>query len=204
MNLSYGSVPRISGTYQIDWSMIQLLRNVSNVSPHARHEFGKELWKRTSIDCASEELYSPSVLHTSLGDGPEAVNGIKCLELIVSSEYQSAGDDNFELDFTVTKTFHDIAKSLKLEKLILQLDLTELLYRKLAAGKLPWVSIFRTFNVARSFEVKTLIFTSGEEADYDSYYGEDDYREEIVAELGQQVEDFLMPNTLRNKPALES
>lgn len=113
---------------------------------------------------------------------------------MISSEVQSGDDEHFELSSKATKTYQDIAQVLKLDKLILHLDLTGLLYRKLAAGQLPWFKIFRNFNIARSFEVQTLIFTNGDEADFDSDYDENDYREENS--IGRQTTDSTTPPSL--------
>lgn len=56
MHLGYRSVPHVPATRQIDWTFVQMLRKITDVSRQIRSEFSREFWKRTWIDCASRDL----------------------------------------------------------------------------------------------------------------------------------------------------
>jgi len=127
--------------------MIQFLRNLSHVSRDVGYELGVEFWKRTCIDANLAELDDACPilpLYTFLVDRKVIWKGIKVLSLGVSSidktgpERWGYEDDAREsLEHQGTGKYRFIAKSLHLDKLILEILVEDLEYQNLAAGAYP-------------------------------------------------------------------
>jgi hypothetical protein len=91
-----------------------------------------------------------------------------------------------------------MAKLLKLDTFVLDLDIGENFFRKLAEGSLPPFSVFRTFNVAKSFELETFICFS-DESRFEDDEEHWDYLEDLKDELLDRVKDFLCPDALKEE-----
>ena len=181
--------------------MIQFLRNLSHVSRDVRYELGVEFWKSTFIDANLAEFDDPCPilpLYALLVDRKAIWKEIKVLSLGISSidetgpEKWAFEDEAKESpDHPDTEKYRFIAKSLHLDKLILEILVEDLEYQNLAAGAYPWFEIFRSFDVAKTFELKIKLLLS-----YDWHMDnpgddEDEHRREMEEYYKPDVEDLI-------------
>jgi len=185
----------------VDWSMLELLRKLSNVSAILRYELGAILWSKASINC--HEFLSPLVLRAFLDDRPMAASKIRHIRLKVVAEDGYWTEDGKELS-----VYQNMSKALKLDTLALELDISEDLFIKLAKQEIPWFSVFRSFKVSQGFELTACVFweIDGAGEDSDGDFAERVYHEpwRVGGELLDDVKDFLMPDTLRAAMSLAS
>ncbi|KAE9381870.1 hypothetical protein N431DRAFT_458425 [Stipitochalara longipes BDJ] len=187
--------PRIpGGGKKVDWSMIDLIRKLSNVSRRLRYELGEVFWTNTLLQ--GSDHYSPAVLQNFVIDRPAALSKIKHLRFKVTADDRYGRVNRKENEL---RLYQNMSKYLELDTLVLELEIGETLFAKLAEGETLWFLVFRTFKVAKIFELETFIIPK-------VYFEEvsDDWR--YVAQLHKKylnrVEDFLMPDTLRGKQPL--
>ncbi|KAH6690253.1 hypothetical protein BKA61DRAFT_684545 [Leptodontidium sp. MPI-SDFR-AT-0119] len=94
-----------------DWSMVQLVRDMSNVSRQIRTEFSVAFWTRVSIICPEE--FDFAELPNVLNDRPMACAGIKFLTFDVN--IQDCSEDE------LSKFFDAVTQQLNLDGLTLSL-----------------------------------------------------------------------------------
>jgi hypothetical protein len=183
-----------TGSPERDWSMLRLMRDLSNVNRQTRYELGKMFWTRTRLHC--EELLDLTLVNAFLLDRPAVISGIKELKLRVNAEY---GWDRVDME-----VYSHLAKTLQLDTLKVELYIQEELFRQLALGDVGPLLLFRCFKVAKKFEVlDACIFPT----DYDQFKDwdeQDKYSEKLERELLPTIQGFLMPDSLRGEESSES
>jgi hypothetical protein len=110
-------------------------------------------WTRTHLDC--RDIYDTTIIHTFLEDRPAAIRGIKELELTILAE-----DENWTEDSEKLEKYLSLSKMLNLDRFELQLYIGEVLFKKLASGRLQWFSVFRGFKVAEIFEQRASVLAA--------------------------------------------
>ncbi|KAE9381873.1 hypothetical protein N431DRAFT_458428 [Stipitochalara longipes BDJ] len=184
-----------------DWSIIELIRNVSNVSTHFRKDFGDVFWERTKI--TFDEMYfdPENNIHSwFFEDRPSICSGVRSLDIDVQFDWFNIDSDLERqqfLQFTQT-----ISRLPHLENLRLLLCMPDTELCKLKAG-IPMRTCLETFRklpAIKKFNLWVYIHVS-----YFSKSVESEKVESEKVESEKQLEEkwtpitreIMLPNTLQ-------
>jgi hypothetical protein len=176
-----------------DWLMIDLVRNLSNVSTQFREELGTVFWASTSI--SARFTCGKPLLHF-FKEQPAIHQGIKSLFL--------------EFDFWEALTKFDgtalqslcnyLSSILNLQHLDIDITVYDTDLPRLASGKGRYKALnaLRTLKVSKSFEIELCIMCN------ESFGDDEDARYEHTSKLEDKhmpaLRDLMMPDTLRPAP----
>jgi len=182
------------------WPMIQLLRDLSNVSPQIRHELAKVLWTRVHLkfDEVSEACY---LLPRFLNERPAACKSIKSISL-------RGFTAKIELAPSILKQFSEfVSEKLDLDEVKVHINIREPDLVQLAEGKgnLAWMSVFvRSLKISRTFLLYYSTITlnlRGKREVGDPDLSNHEYGHYLRKKYGPAIRDFLLPDTLREASA---
>jgi hypothetical protein len=180
-----------------DWLFIEWIRQASNVSLQFRKELGDVFWTRTSIRSAN--LCDESTiwrLPEFLNERPAIHSGVKYLDLWI---------DCYDYAISLCSERFDswceyISITLKLEKLVFFITVEKENVKPLSLGQGMFTCLVssRKLHVTRSFEVCVSIL---EDPESDPEGTESKELYELARKYQPQVQELMMPDTLRRSPA---
>jgi hypothetical protein len=180
-----------------DWLVIEWIRQTSNVSLQFRKELGDVFWTRTSINSAT--LCDEStiwLLPGFLNERPAIHSGVKYLDLEIycCDDTLSLYAEEFE------SWFEYISITLKLEKLAFFIIVDKENAKDLSLGQGMFACLVssRKLHVTRSFQVSVCILG---DSGSDSEDAESKERYKLEKKCQLQVQELMMPDTLRGSPA---
>jgi hypothetical protein len=185
--------PHLAGPSK-DWLMIDLVRNLSNVSTQFRQELCAVFWASTSI---STRFTSGQPLLHFFKERPAVHQSVKSLYL--EFDFWEGLKD---FDGAALKALCDYLSSiLNLQHLDIDITVYDTDLPRLASGKGRYEDLkaLRTLKVSKSFEIELRILC-------DKPFGDDeDARNEHTSELEEKhmpaLRDLIMPDTLRQVPS---
>lgn len=178
-----------------DWLMLRLVRNLSNVSCEFRQALGRIFWQNISLQALNGQQ---DELLGFLETRPAVCPNIK--KLCCAIDYR-----NFRFCHTARNVFERMPSLLKLESLVLVLDLNESDVIDLVAGGEPlkYFGVVRSIHVTREFllhlNVQSSLSKTIESLRSGNSRAESDRLEKLSIEIQPQVREALLPNSLRAK-----
>jgi hypothetical protein len=178
-----------------DWSMITLIRNVSNVSTHFRKEFADVFWGRTKILLEDDETYNSLLLLPDfLAHRPSVCNGIRELDVFLPLYVITLNDDEEEQRFL---EFCQVVAGLpQLEVLRIRMCIWDDMGDDLEPGTRMHrcFKAMRTIPVKKDFKIMLVVKSTRVWDDADQHKK---YIERLECEWARKIAKLALPNTLR-------
>lgn len=180
-----------------DWSMLELIRNLSNVSVQFRKEFGEVFWRRTKITMRNFDP-DPDLLSGFLEERPAVPGGVRHFEFTLDFR------DNI-IDLNVKedqRRFLDYLRTIStlsnLEKLSVIIWTEDNQLREFESKSETWKQLeaCRTLLVKENFDLTLYISASDIDA-FDNPDERDNYTEDLEVKWCPKIREFMLPNTLR-------
>jgi hypothetical protein len=177
-----------------DWLMLDLARNLSNVSTRFSQELGAVFWASTSI--RTEFISRQSLVHF-LKERPAIHQGVKVL--FIGFNFWEDSDLN---DTALKSLCEYLSSTLTLQHLGIDIAIDEPDLPFLASGTGGFESLraLQILNVSRSFEIRLCIMCPDRDFGDDIYEAEDaeiEYCSKLEEMHMPALRDLMMPYTLR-------
>jgi hypothetical protein len=172
-----------------DWFLFEWVRQASNISVQFRKELGDVFWRRTRINVETLPR-SFWILPEFLDERPAIHPGIKYLNLSITTWEEAP--KHFSKAFEIWCDY--VSDTLTLEKLHLDIILEKEDVKRVKSGKgmFACLASFRKLQVTRSFKLSV------------SIVGALGKKFELLAkECESQLQELMMPDTLRQSPIEE-
>jgi len=177
-----------------DWSMIALVRNISNISTQFRKEFAHVFWGRTRILLQDSELYhNLPLLPKFIRERPAICSGIRELRVFLSSIAVSTFYNDEE-----EKRFLELCKAISALPSLEFLNIAIMMFDDQVNSLKPGSRMHRCFKTIRSLPVKKKFALT---LDFDDLWVDLDEDRRYLAELQEKwtrkIKKIMLPNTLR-------
>jgi hypothetical protein len=183
--------------FKKDWSMFELIRNLSNVSVQFRKEFGDVFWRRTKITMGDDGL-DKGLLSGFLEERPAVLGGIRHLVFTLdftghNIDLKVKEDQRRFLNFL--RTISTLSNLEKLSVTIWTKD-NQLCEFESESETRKQLEACRTLPVKEKFDLWLGICAPDFDA-IDSPEESDNYTADLEATWCPKIREFMLPNTLR-------
>jgi hypothetical protein len=180
-----------------DWTMIELIRDLSNVSTNFRKEFGDVFWARTHIIIV--DAFNNGLFPRFLEERPSVRRGIRQLTFdlkLNDFKFDNDHDYNHEAQQYFLEFCQSVSTLPNLQELYVTLEIHEDEFHKVESGTQTrnCLEAVRNLPVTKWFNLNIEIVDAYDESESDA----DERHEDWEEEWPPKIREMMLPITLRS------